>query len=237
MLDKIVIIQARINLMKILSFFSRATIILFLQICFVTSLTISFCEPVFAAQSSKKKKSKKKKKKKSKKQKKKEKKKKAEKKVAEKRDEEEKHAPKPEKKPEPKPTPQAVLTKFQTQTTYWCGSVYCDRAKDDDDAACLLRPNNKPMQCIYGDINSNPRDKSLEKLKRNPEDDTGMEMCLYELRAICGGYSTSFNAEKVMVSAECEKGEDLYMCLPAYENVPKAPMSTAALGSTGTPPS
>lgn len=238
MLDTIIIIQARINLMKIFSFFSRATIVLFLQIFFVASLTVSFCEPVFAAKSSKKKKSKKKKskkkskKKKSKKQKKAAKKKaakkKAEKKKAAKKKEKQKEEPRQSFKPEPKLTPKAALTKFETETTYWCGSVYCDKAKDDDDAACLLSPGDKPMQCIYGNIKVNPRDKSLKKLKLRPEDDNGMEMCLYELRALCGGYSASFGNDKDIVSAECEKGEKMYRCLPTFENVPKALAAPAA---------
>ncbi len=76
--------------MKILSFFSRATIILFLQIFFVASLTVSFCEPVFAAKSSKKKKSKKKKSKKKSAKKKRAEKRKAEAKKKEKEKEEEK---------------------------------------------------------------------------------------------------------------------------------------------------
>ena len=210
--------------MKILSFFSRATVILFLQIFFAATLTVSFCEPVFAAKSSKKKKSKKKKfKKKS--AKKKAAKKKAAKKKVKKKKAEAKVAPKPASKPDPKAAPKAVLTKFQTENTYWCGSVYCDKAKDDDDAACLLSPGNKPMQCIYGDTKANPRDKSLKELKLKPEDDSGMEMCLYELKAICGGYSASLNKDKDMVSAECEKGDKMYRCIPAFENVLKVPIT------------
>lgn len=227
--------------MKILSFFSRATVILFLQICFVTTLTISFCEPVFAAKLFKKKKAKKKKtkKKKSKKKKakKKTKKKTAKKKKTKKKTAKKKEAPKPA--PQPKPIPPAPLTRFQTENTYWCGSVYCDKAKDDDDAACLLSPGNKPMQCIYGNIKENPRDKSLEKLKLSPEDDSGMEMCLYELRALCGGYSVSLNNDKEMVSAECEKGDKMYKCIPAFENVPKplaAPTVPLSSITTGTAP-
>lgn len=218
--------------MKILSFFSRATIILFLQIFFVASLTVSFCEPVFAAKSSKKKKSKKKKSKK-----KSAKKKRAEKRKAEAKRQEKEKEKEEEKKAEEKPAPKPIsksqqrrhqkkaLTKFQTETTYWCGKVYCDKAQDDDDAACLLSSGNKPMQCIYGNIKLNPRDKSLKKLKKRPEDDTGMEMCLYELRALCGGYSASLNNDKDMVSAQCEKDGKIHRCIPAFENVPPAPVT------------
>lgn len=209
--------------MKILNFFSRATIILFLQICFVTSLTLTFCEPVFAAKSSKKKKSKKKKAKKKKQAKKKAEEKQAkEEKVEEEKVNEKKTEGKKKHKKSTAKEKHAALTKFQTETTYWCGSVYCDRAIDDDDAACLLSSDSKEMKCIYGNIKSNPRDESLEKLKKRPENDTGMEMCLYELRARCGGYSASFNNDKDMVSAECEKNDKLHRCLPAFENVPPA---------------
>ena len=78
------------------------------------------------------------------------------------------------------------------------------------------------MKCIYGDIKSNPRDSSLKKLKIRPENDTGMEMCMYELRARCNGYSASFNNDKDIVSSECEKNDKLHRCLPAFENVPAA---------------
>lgn len=213
--------------MKILSFFSRATIVLFLQICFVTTLTVSFCEPVFAAKSSKKKKKKKGKKKKGKKKKKSNKKKSKKKKAAKKKEAKKKAAEKKAaekkvevKKVEPKPVPNPALIRFQTENTYWCGSVYCDKAKDDDDAACLLSPGDKPMQCIYGNMKEIPRDTSLKKLKVRPEDGTGMEMCLYELRALCGGYSASFNKDKDLIRAECEIKDKMYTCLTAFENVP-----------------
>jgi hypothetical protein len=213
--------------MKIFNFFSRATIILCLQICFVTSLTVSFCEPVFAAKKSKKKKSKKKSAKKKRQEKRRAEARKAEKREEEKNKIEENKAG--EKKLETRKLKKttakqkrAALTKFQTETTYWCGSVYCDRAVDNDDAACLLSSDSKEMKCIYGDIKSNPRDASLKKLKKRPENDTGMEMCLYELRARCDGYSASFNNDKDIVSADCEKNDKLHRCLPAFENVPAA---------------
>lgn len=237
MLDTIIIIHARINLMKILSFFSRATIILFLKICFATSLTVSFCEPVFALKLAKKKKSKKKKskKKKSKKKKmtkKKSKKKKAKKKKAKKKKAAKKKAEKKvEPKPAPKPVPIPALTKFETETTYWCGSVHCDKAQDDGDAACLLSPGDKPMQCVYGNINVNLKDESIKKLRLSPETDSGMEICLYELRALCGGYRASFNNDKDIVSAECEKDNKMYKCQPAFENVPKPLVSPPALAA------
>lgn len=237
--------------MKILSFFSRATIVLFLQICFVTTLTVSFCEPVFAAKLSKKKKKKKKKKKGKKKGKKKKsnkkkskKKKEAKKKEAKRKEAEKKAAEKKaeEKKVEPKPAPNPALIRFQTENTYWCGSVYCDKAQDDDDAACLLSPGNKPMQCIYGNLKAVPRDQSLKELKVKPEDGTGMEMCLYELRALCGGFSASFNKDKDLVSAECEKNDKMYKCLQAFENVPgktntsgSKPLFSAAGASSTSP--
>ncbi len=220
--------------MKILSFFSRATIILFLKICFATSLTVSFCEPVFALKLAKKKKAKKKKNKKKKAKKKKAKKKKAtkkkkakKKKVAKKK----KAKKKAEKKVEPKPAPIPALTKFQTETTYWCGSVHCDKAQDDGDAACLLSPGDKPMQCVYGNINANLKGESIKKLRLSPETDGGMEICLYELRALCGGYRASFNNDKDIVSAECEKDDKMYKCQPAFENVPKALVAPPALAA------